>query len=162
MSSIFGLWSSYMLEYCWLFALLLRSARYFTGVEGKWTPLPPMLPPSSELSLLFKGHSVAYLPVELQLNTLHMTSYDVSHMRLHQLDFLKKLITEKYIGFPEELCNSFQGLKAKFNYVCKCICPILCVFTFFYHPHFVSFFFLFLLLHFSLNLTNYSDQINRV
>ena len=36
-----------MLEYCWPFALLLRSARYFTGVEGKWTPLPPMLPPSS-------------------------------------------------------------------------------------------------------------------
>ena len=47
MSSIFGLWSSYMLEYCWLFALLLRSASYFPGVEGKWTPLPPMLPPSS-------------------------------------------------------------------------------------------------------------------
>ena len=33
MSSIFGLRSSYMLEYHWLFALLLRSARYFTGVE---------------------------------------------------------------------------------------------------------------------------------
>ena len=28
-----------MLEYCWMFALLLRSARYFTGVEGKWTLL---------------------------------------------------------------------------------------------------------------------------
>ena len=25
-----------MLEYHWLFALLLRSARYFTGVEGKY------------------------------------------------------------------------------------------------------------------------------
>ena len=37
-----------MLEYCWLFALLLRSARYFPGAEGKWIPLPPMLPPSSE------------------------------------------------------------------------------------------------------------------
>ena len=36
-----------MLEYCWLFALLLRSARYFPGAEGKWIPLPPMLPPSS-------------------------------------------------------------------------------------------------------------------
>ena len=46
MSSIFGLRSSYMLEYCWLFALLLGSARYFTGVEGKWTPLPPISPPS--------------------------------------------------------------------------------------------------------------------
>ena len=46
MSSIFGLQSSYMLEYCWLFALLLRSARYFAGVEGKWTPLPPISPPS--------------------------------------------------------------------------------------------------------------------
>ena len=45
MSSIFGVWSSYMLEYHWLFALLLRSARYFTGVEGKWVPLPPILPP---------------------------------------------------------------------------------------------------------------------
>ena len=47
MSSIFGLRSSYMLEYRWLFALLLRSARYFTGVEGKWTLLPPISPPSS-------------------------------------------------------------------------------------------------------------------
>ena len=47
MSSIFGLRSSYMLEYCWLFALLLRSARCFTGVEGKWTLLPPISPPSS-------------------------------------------------------------------------------------------------------------------
>ena len=47
MSSIFGLQSSYMLEYRWLFALLLRSARCFTGVEGKWTPLPPISPPSS-------------------------------------------------------------------------------------------------------------------
>ena len=37
-----------MLEYCWLFALLLRSARYFPGAEGKWIPLPPMLPPSSK------------------------------------------------------------------------------------------------------------------
>ena len=53
MSSIFGLWSSYMLEYCWLFALLLRSARYFPGAEGKWIPLPPMLPPSSSNSLIF-------------------------------------------------------------------------------------------------------------
>ena len=35
MSSIFGLRSSYMLEYRWLFAPLLRSARCFTGVEGK-------------------------------------------------------------------------------------------------------------------------------
>ena len=48
MSSIFGLRSSYMLEYCWLFALLLRSARYFTGIEGKWTPLPPISPPSCD------------------------------------------------------------------------------------------------------------------
>ena len=47
MSSIFGLWSSYMLGYCWLFALLLGSARYFPGAEGKWIPLPPMSPPSS-------------------------------------------------------------------------------------------------------------------
>ena len=53
MSPIFGLWSSYMLEYYWLFALLLRSARYFTGVEGKWTPLPPMLPPSSISSFVY-------------------------------------------------------------------------------------------------------------
>ena len=44
-----------MLEYCWLFALLLRSARCFTGVEGKWTLLPPISPPSSPrvLHLLF-------------------------------------------------------------------------------------------------------------
>ena len=52
MSSIFGLQSSYMLEYCWLFALFLRSARCFTGAEGKWTPLPPILPPSSLFSEL--------------------------------------------------------------------------------------------------------------
>ena len=34
-----------MLEYCWLFTLLLRSARYFTGVEGKsvMNPLEPQL-----------------------------------------------------------------------------------------------------------------------
>ena len=31
MSSIFGLRSSYMLEYHWLFAVFLRSARCFTG-----------------------------------------------------------------------------------------------------------------------------------
>ena len=47
MSSIFGLQCSYMLEYSWLFALLLRSARCSTGVEGKWTLLPPVSPPSS-------------------------------------------------------------------------------------------------------------------
>ena len=52
MSSLFGLWSSYMLEYCWLFALLLRSARYFPGAEGEWILLPPMLPPSSPFSIL--------------------------------------------------------------------------------------------------------------
>ena len=37
-----------MLEYCWLFTLLLISARYFTGIEGKWTKLPPILPPTSK------------------------------------------------------------------------------------------------------------------
>ena len=42
-----GLRFSYMLEYCWLFALFLRSARRFTGAKGKWTPLPPISPPSS-------------------------------------------------------------------------------------------------------------------
>ena len=41
-----------MLEYCWLFTLLLRSARYFPSVEGKWTLLPPILPPSSLLPQL--------------------------------------------------------------------------------------------------------------
>ena len=51
MSSIFGLWSSYMLEYCWLFTLLLRSARCFTGVEGKWTLLPPISPPFSPIQV---------------------------------------------------------------------------------------------------------------
>ena len=50
MSSIFGLRYSYMLEYCWLFALLLSSARCFTGVEGKWTLLPPILPRSQHFS----------------------------------------------------------------------------------------------------------------
>ena len=38
-----------MLEYCWLFALLLRSARFFTGVEGEQTLLPPISPPSSQI-----------------------------------------------------------------------------------------------------------------
>ena len=37
-----------MLEYCWVFAVFLRSARRFTGAEGKWTPLPPISPPSSQ------------------------------------------------------------------------------------------------------------------
>ena len=53
MSSIFGLWSSYMLEYHWLFALLLRSARRFTDAQGKWTLLPPISPPSSSPRVLF-------------------------------------------------------------------------------------------------------------
>ena len=48
MSSIFGLRSSYMLEYCWLFTLLLRSAKYFTGIERKWTLLPPIWPPFAD------------------------------------------------------------------------------------------------------------------
>ena len=66
-SSIFGLRSSYMLEYRWLFTLFLRSARCFTGAERKWTPLPPISLPSSEsLSLLlvqFKCHGQSkFLP----------------------------------------------------------------------------------------------------
>ena len=43
MSSVFGLCSSHMLEYRCLFALFLRSARYFTGAEGNWTLPPPYL-----------------------------------------------------------------------------------------------------------------------
>ena len=35
-----------MLECRWLFSLFLRRARRFTAAEGKWTPLPPILPPS--------------------------------------------------------------------------------------------------------------------
>ena len=34
------------------FALVLRSARYFTDVEGKWTLLPPIWPPSSTRIIL--------------------------------------------------------------------------------------------------------------
>ena len=69
-----------MLEYCWLFALLLRSARYFTGVEGKWTLLPPISPPSSPIRsrvcFLFPVH-YPHLPPSLSLlaifqNDLHM------------------------------------------------------------------------------------------
>ena len=45
-STIFGLQSSYILEYRWLFALFLRSARCFTGAEGKWTLLSHISPPS--------------------------------------------------------------------------------------------------------------------
>ena len=52
-STIFGLRSSYMLEYHWLFTLFLRSARHFTGAEGKWTPLPPISQPSSPRSFPF-------------------------------------------------------------------------------------------------------------
>ena len=52
MSSIFGLRSSYMLEYRWLFAVFLRSPMCFTGAEGKWTPLPPISPPSSSENIL--------------------------------------------------------------------------------------------------------------
>ena len=57
MSSIFGLRSSYILEYHWLFSLVLRSARYFTGVEGKWTQLPPISLPSA----------AAQMPIDLGL-----------------------------------------------------------------------------------------------
>ena len=71
MSSIFGLWSSYMLEYCWLLALLLSSARYFTGIEGKWTPLPPISPPSSLL------HQQIFNPIQLYLPDFNNTQYKV-------------------------------------------------------------------------------------
>ena len=57
MSSMFGLRSSYMLEYHWLLALLLRSARCFTTVEGQCTPLRHISPPSSRLLLSFFIHS---------------------------------------------------------------------------------------------------------
>ena len=63
-----------MLEYCWLFALLLRSARYFPGVEGKWIPLPPMLPPSSEVQDSVQSskyrHTSQTLQVRFQITTL--------------------------------------------------------------------------------------------
>ena len=42
-----------MLEYHWLFVVFLRSARHFTGAEGKGTLLPPISPPSSEIHHLF-------------------------------------------------------------------------------------------------------------
>ena len=56
-----------MLEYCWLFALLLRSARYFPGVEGKWTQLPPMLPPSSRILILFFFFLLSLMPCRILL-----------------------------------------------------------------------------------------------
>ena len=44
----FGLQSSYMLGYHWLFTLFLRrSARCFTPGREKCTPVPPISPPSS-------------------------------------------------------------------------------------------------------------------
>ena len=44
-STIFGLQSSYMLGYCWMFSLFLRrSARCFTHVQGKVDSAPTYLP----------------------------------------------------------------------------------------------------------------------
>ena len=65
MSSIFGLRSSYMLEYCWLSALLLRSASCFTGFEGKWTLLPPISPPSSSRSPFYFFNAIVNRNVSL-------------------------------------------------------------------------------------------------
>ena len=51
--------SSYMLEYCWLFALFLISARCFTGAEGKWTPLLLISSPSSHLRYISLCHCLS-------------------------------------------------------------------------------------------------------
>ena len=60
-----------MLEYCWLVALLLISARYFTGIEGYWTPLPLILPPSSGLYiLLLNNNTYTYAHNNLTLSEL--------------------------------------------------------------------------------------------
>ena len=69
MSSILGLRSSYMLEYHWLFTLFLRSARHFTGAEGKWTPLPPVSLASSSRTCIF--YHITFIPVLLRY-TEHM------------------------------------------------------------------------------------------
>ena len=74
-STIFGLQSSYILEYFWLFAVFLRSARHFTGAEGKWTPLPPILPLSS-------GPHATYFQYTIWFNRLSDTQPD--HFRCYQ------------------------------------------------------------------------------
>ena len=105
MSSIFGLWSSYMLEYCWLFALLLRSARYFPGVEGKWTQLPPMLPPfpespiflfltnASEESILLRCHFSLNWSMNLTPNQNHRRSFLVEIDKIFKVYFIDYAIT---------------------------------------------------------------------
>ena len=50
-STIFGLQSSYILEYCWLFTLFLRrSARCFTGAQGEVDSAPTYLATMFSLS----------------------------------------------------------------------------------------------------------------
>ena len=52
-STIFDLQPSHMLGYCWLVTLFLRrSERCFTHVQGKWTPLPPISPPSPKTQIV--------------------------------------------------------------------------------------------------------------
>ena len=77
MSSIFGLRSSYMLEYCWLFTLLLRSARYFKWHWGEVDSAPTylatifsLLPPlfsytSTLLASFFKEFIYLFIYLEI-------------------------------------------------------------------------------------------------
>ena len=94
MSSSFGLRSSYILEYHWLFALILRSARCFTGVEGKWTLLPHISPPSSK----FKIKELLAKPILLLLLLNLRYSY------------WSGAAAEKLRFFKHSLCTRFSTL----------------------------------------------------
>ena len=63
MSSIFGVQSSYMLEYHWLFTLFLRSAGCLTGAEGKWT-----------LAAIFRLNQSNFLKIGVYIRYLRNTA----------------------------------------------------------------------------------------
>ena len=110
MSPIFGLRSSYMLEYCWLFSLVLRSARYFTGIEGKSTLLPPISLPSSCLPhspsyFNFKCYSPPFCALFLFLTLLISPAY------IHSKSFLFPLVISHSFSFSYTILIFFPPLK---------------------------------------------------
>ena len=96
MSSIFGLRSSYMLEYRWLFALLLISARYFTGVEGKWTLLPPISLPSWKPKFFNYSRNSACVYI---YTYTHTYIYIYIHTHTHIYTYIRTYIYLKLINF---------------------------------------------------------------
>ena len=121
-----------MLEYCWLFALLLRSARYFPGAEGKWIPLPPMLPPSSPEFL--------YSILNFTYCILHLVIHDF-YVRFILAIFLLKFSVNSLIILITSVLNSVSS-----RLLVHFIQFFHCRFLLFFHlkhvslsPQFVSF-----------------------